>query len=67
MSPTPRYPHVTVQVSDSNESMVIIARTAHSLAASGVTKEEIQEFMSQVLTRGYDNVKIVVSEWATAI
>lgn len=65
MTTTPRYPHVTVKVSDASDSMVLIARTAHSLAAGGATKEEIQEFMNQVLTHGYNNVKTVVSKWVT--
>lgn len=67
MSPTPRYPHVTVQVSDTPDSMVLIARTAHSLSSGGATKEEIQEFMNQVLTHGYNNVVSVISRWVEVV
>lgn len=63
-STTPRFPHVTVQLSgEDGNAFFIIGRVRMALREGGATKEELDAFMNQATFADYDTVLQTVFEW----
>ena len=63
-STTPRFPHVTVQLSgEDGNAFFIIRRVRMALREGGATKEELDAFTNQATFADYDTVLQTVFEW----
>ncbi len=61
---TPKFPHVTVKLSDEDgNAFFILARVKRALDRAGVTAAECQHFIEDATSGDYNHLLRVVMEW----
>ena len=62
----PKYPHVSVElVGLDGNAFSILGRTRAALRAGGVSEQEIDAFVKEATSAGYDNLLVTVVGWVT--
>jgi hypothetical protein len=60
----PKYPNVTVQLSNEDgNAFAILGRVTRAMKQGNCTKQQCEEFMSQAMSGDYDNVLKVCMEY----
>jgi len=61
---TPKYPNVTVQLSDEDgNAIAIMARVQRALKKAGATPEEISQYSMDSMSGDYDNLIRAQMKW----
>lgn len=63
----PKYPDISVKLTgEDGNSFAIIGRVSRALRCAGVSREEINEFVTEATSGDYDNVLQTAMRWVEA-